>query len=123
VPASFYSAPIRLVVTPAPIALAPAAPVAVEVGAKVELPVRITRLYGYADPIELTLVAPGVKGVSGKATIPKDQGETKVPLQTDASTPPGEHTIKLEAKLKLNNQTITVEQPIPLKVTARPQPK
>jgi len=123
VPASFYSTPLRLVVAPAPITLSAPAPVAVEAGSKVEVPVRVTRMYGYGDPIELALVAPSVKGVGGKATVAKDQSEAKLLVQTDAATPPGDHTIKLEAKLKLSTQTITVEQPVTLKVTAKPQAK
>jgi hypothetical protein len=122
--ASFYSSPIRLLVTPAPIALTPpAAPVSVEAGGKVEVPIRITRLYGYTDPVDVTLVATNVKGVSGKAAIAKDQAEAKLPIQADASTPAGDYPLKLQATLKLNNQPITVEQPITIKVTAKPAPK
>ena len=117
--ASFYSPPIRLTVTSAPIKITPPAPVSLEAGGKLEIPLAITRLYGFVDLVDLAIVAPNVKGLSGKVTFAKDQSQAKLTLQTDAATPNGEHAIKLEAKLKLNGQTITVEQPLTIKMTAK----
>jgi hypothetical protein len=120
--ASFYSAPIRLTVAAAPIKIAPLATLTVAAGAKVELPVALTRLYGFADAVDLAIVAPDIKGLSGKVTLAKDQSKTNLSIQADAATPAGEHVVKLEAKLKVGGQAITVEQPLTIKVTGKAPP-
>jgi hypothetical protein len=117
--ASFYSPLIRLTVTASPITLAPLTTALLEAGAKVESPIELTRLYGFADAVDLAIVAPNVKGVSGKVTLAKDQSKTKLMIQSDAATPAGEYAVKLEAKVKVGGQTITVEQPLAVKVAAR----
>jgi hypothetical protein len=126
--ASFYSTPIRLTVTAAPVTVAPVT-ANVAVGGKAEADVAVTRLYGFADPIELTLVAPpGVKGLAGKATLAKDQAAGKLAITADAATPAGEHAVKVQAAMKVNGQAVTVEQAMTVKVTAKtaeptPSPK
>lgn len=117
--ASFYSPPVRLVVAASPIRIAPLAAVSTVAGAKAELPVEIIRLYGFADAVELSVIAPAVKGIAGKMTLAKDKLKENLPIQSNAATPAGEYAIKIEAKLKLNGQTITVEQPFTLKVTEK----
>lgn len=119
VSASFYSQPVRVRVRPAPITLTPPAPVTIEVGGKAELPVSIQRLFGFADAVELVVVAPNVKGLAAKAGIEKDQSQAKLPLAADAATPAGDHAVMLEARLKLNGQAITVQSPLTIKVTAK----
>ncbi len=118
-PATFYSPPIALKITAAPIKLDAPAPVTLENEGKLETPVKITRLYGFADPVEVILLSPTAKGIAGKATIAKDQAEAKLALQVDAATPPGEYPLKLSANVRINNQTITVERPLVITVTAK----
>ena len=93
----------------------------VEQGAKVEYSVSITRLYGYADPVEVNLVLPGgVAGLSAaKVVIPKDQTQAKLVIDAAATATPGDHTLTLQAVLKLNNQDIKVDQLVKLKVSAK----
>jgi hypothetical protein len=118
-PASFYSSPIRLTVAPAPITLtAPAAPLAVDAGGKADLDVVIARLPGYADPAELAIVTT-VKGLAGKGAVAKDQATGKLTITADASTPAGDHAVRVEAKVKVGAQTVTVDQPLVVKVTAK----
>jgi hypothetical protein len=119
VSASFYSSPVRLVVTASPIVLASPVPVKIEVGGKQEISVAITRLYGFAEAVEVSLIAPEVKGISGTITIPKDQATAKLAIQSDAATPVGNHMVKLQAKLKVNNQPITVEQRLTVNVVGK----
>lgn len=121
VTATFYSRPITVKVTAAPVTLTATAASQVEQGAKVEYSVSITRLYGFTDAVELNLVLPG--GVAGlnaaKIVIPKDQTQAKLVIEAAVNATPGDHTLTLQAALKLNNQDIKVDQPVKLKVSAK----
>ncbi|NDA68489.1 MAG: hypothetical protein EBY09_17945, partial [Verrucomicrobia bacterium] len=86
VDAAFYSLPITLTVTPAPIKLDEPAAQSLSQGGKVEVPVKLA-------------------------------------LETKADATPGEHKLTLQAELKLNGQTIKVDQPLVLKVAAVEKPK
>jgi len=120
-----YSEPITLTVAPAPITLsAEASGGVLEQGSKVEIPVKIVRLFSYGDPVDLTLSVPKeITGLSSaKVTIPKDQTEAKLVVDAAANAIPGDHKLTLQAALKLNNQDIKVDQPISLRVAAKPKP-
>ncbi len=121
VTATFYSLPISLRVTAAPISFA-SVPAASQVfqGMLIAVPVKLNRLYGFADAVDLTLAVPGeVRGLSAqKLTLAKDQSEAKLIVETTPDAPPGEHKLTLQAALKLNGQDLKVEQPITVKVVA-----
>lgn len=125
VDAAFYSLPITLVVTPAPIKLNEPAAQSLSQGGKVEIPIKLARLYDFKDPVDVSLVVPAsAKGVSAaKLTIPRDGTEAKLSLETKADATPGEHKLTLQAALKLNGQDIKVDQPLTLKVAAVEKPK
>jgi hypothetical protein len=114
-----YSTPIDLKITASPITLAPPAPIAAaKPGAKVEVAVAVTRLYGFADPIDLTLVAPkGVAGFTAAAVnVPKDKSQATVSLQLAPDVKPGDYTLTLTASFKQNNRPLKIEQPLAIKV-------
>jgi murein DD-endopeptidase MepM/ murein hydrolase activator NlpD len=124
--ASVYSPPIRLKLAPAPITLELGTPSGqVSQGAKLEVPVKITRLFGYADPVEVVLTVPGaVKGVqAAKVTIAKDATTAKLELAAAADATAGDHKLTVQAQLKLNNQNLTVDQPLALKLLEVPKAK
>ena len=125
VDAAFYSLPITLVVTAAPITLNEPAVQSLSQGGKVEIPVKLARLYDFKDPVDVSLVVPAsAKGVSAaKLTIPRDGTDAKLALETKADATPGEHKLTLQAALKLNGQDIKVSQPLMLKVAAVEKPK
>lgn len=125
VDAAFYSLPITLVVTPAPIKLNEPAAQSLSQGGKVEIPVKLSRLYDFKDPVDVSLIVPAsAKGVSAaKLTIPRDGTEAKLSLETKADATTGEHKLTLQAALKLNGQDIKVDQPLTLKVAAVEKPK
>ncbi|MFA6545629.1 MAG: hypothetical protein WCS99_14520 [Limisphaerales bacterium] len=120
VDAAFYSLPITLTVTAAPIKLSEPGAQSLSQGGRLEVPVKIARLYDFKDPVDVTLIVPGgVKGVSAaKLTIPRDGTAAKLTLETKTDATPGEHRLTLHAELKLNGQTIKVDQPLTLKVAA-----
>lgn len=121
VTATFYSLPISLKVTPAPVTFA-SVPATSQVfqGMLIAVPVKLNRLYGFADPVDLSLAIPGeVKGLSAqKLTVAKDHNEGRLIVETTPDTPPGEHKLTLQAALNLNGQDLKLEQPITVKVLA-----
>lgn len=125
VDAAFYSLPITLKVTPAPITVGEVPAQSLAQGAKTEVPVKIARLYDFKDAVELNLVVPAtVKGVTAaKLTIPASGTDAKLALETKPDATPGEHKLTVQAELKLNGQTIKVDQPLTLKVAAVEKPK
>ena len=125
VDAAFYSLPITLKVTAAPITLSEPAAQSLSQGGKVEIPVKLARLYDFKDPVDVNLVVPAsAKGISAaKLTIPLNGTDAKLTLETKPDATPGEHKLTLQAELKLNGQTIKVDQTLVLKVAAVEKPK
>ncbi len=120
VAASIYSPPIVLRVAPAPITIAPPGkPIFVQAGQKVEVPVNMTRLFGYADAVRVRLVlTPEVKGISSEEVVAaKDQVATKVIVQAEGGVAPGERAGKLQVRLKVNDFAIQVEENVIVNVT------
>jgi hypothetical protein len=119
------SVPIQVKVTPAPITFSLATESAsLTPGAKAEIPVKITRLYGFSDPVNLSLILPkelgGLKAAA--ATIEKEKTEANLVLEAAGDVKPGQHRCTLQASLKLNNQDLKVEQPLALQIgSANPQ--
>ena len=115
----FYSQPITLKVTPAPIAYAaPQAPISVKQGEKLALPVNINRLYGFADQVELGLEIPaGVAGLNvPKVPIPAGQTQANLMIEATPQATAGTHQLTMRAKLTLNGQALQVDQPVALTV-------
>jgi hypothetical protein len=115
------STPIVLKITSAPITLsAPTEAAQVKQGEKVEVPIAIGRLYGYADPVEIEFTAP--KEASGlklvKVSIPKDQSEIKAVIEAAKDAKPGEYSVTAKGTAKLGGQNLPVEQKFMLKVQA-----
>ncbi|MEN9574270.1 MAG: hypothetical protein RL514_2125 [Verrucomicrobiota bacterium] len=125
VDAAFYSLPITLKVTAAPITLSEPAAQSLSQGGKVEVPVKLARLYDFKDPVDVSLVVPAsAKGISAaKLTIPLNGTDAKLSLETKPDATPGEHKLTLQAEMKLNGQTIKVDQTLVLKVAAVEKPK
>lgn len=90
-----------------------------------EVPVKLARLYDFKDPVDVNLVVPAsAKGISAaKLTIPLNGTDAKLTLETKPDATPGEHKLTLQAELKLNGQTIKVDQTLVLKVAAVEKPK
>jgi hypothetical protein len=108
-------------ITPGPATLAVTKPpAALKQGASIEIPVSIGRLYGYVDAVTINATLPqGVAGLSiPNATIAKDQTQSKLVITAAANATPGTHELIVRATMKYNGQTVTIQQPLPLKVDA-----
>lgn len=89
----------------------------VKQGEKTELPLSITRLIEYAEQVNFTTVVRGVSGLSiQNVNIPKGQTQIKLPITAAANATPGTHQITLRATMRVNNQTLTLEQPFTLEI-------
>ena len=77
-------------------------------GAKVEVPLKLERRYGFAEAVTIDLAAPtGIKGVSAtKLTIPKEATEGKLIIESTADAPQAIHTCLLNAKCTWNGEEI-----------------
>ncbi len=116
-----YCKPITLKIAPSPIELALSSPaMSMKRSSKAEIPIKITRLYGYKDPVEISLLVPdSVKGLSAqKVTIPADQTEAKLVLETSTDVPLNEQKFNVQALAKLNGHDLKTEQPFTLTVAA-----
>jgi len=115
----FVSSPLTIKVTPAPITFNPLpASVVVKQGEKVNVAVAMTRLYGFADQVSVTGVVPG--GVAGltfaKLDIAGGQNQGALEIAAAENATVGEHQLTVRLTLKLNNQNLTVDQPLALMV-------
>ena len=111
--------PLTIKVTPAPITFNPLpANSAVKQGEKVNVAVAITRLYSFADQVSVTGVVPG--GVAGltftKLDIAGGQNQGALEIVAAENATVGEHQLTVRLTLKLNNQNLTVDQPLALVV-------
>ncbi|MCA9119213.1 MAG: hypothetical protein H6822_22670 [Planctomycetaceae bacterium] len=116
---AFLSTPIRLRIVETPLKLtanAPAEPL--KQGDKLELPVSIGRMYGFAEPTDVTLELPkGVAGVTiSKLTIAKDQQNGKFEVTANKDATPGEHAVTVRAKAKFNGIDVEASQQLVLKI-------
>ena len=117
VTATFFSAPIRVKVTPAPIDLNPIKAATVKAGEKVEVAVDVARKYEFKD--EITISSKAASGISvGNGKILKDQSNGKLTFTAGENVKPGDYKFEITAKMTLNKQNITVKQPVAIKVTA-----
>jgi hypothetical protein len=121
--AMFYTTPVTLKVAATPISLTLAPPPGpFKPTDKVEIPVTIARLYGFADSVTVGLAdanaAPGVH--VGEVSIPGGQTEGKLAVQLDPKVTLGDHPLTIRARLNFNGQPSQTDQPVTLKVDAMP---
>src|SRR5262249_38707654 len=103
---ALISTPIKLRINPTPLKLTPAAATAsLKPGAKQELELKLERLYGFADQVEVTLEPPsGVQGLSAeKLTLKKEEAQGKLTIATADNAAPGNHVCTLRARARFNN--------------------
>ncbi|MEX2140708.1 MAG: hypothetical protein WD894_15710 [Pirellulales bacterium] len=115
---TLYSAPVTVKIAAAPLKLEPTTGASMKPGDKQELAVNLSRLYGFADQVALSLVVPdpsiGVK--APEVNVPKDQSTGKLMLEVGPKAKPGEHQALVRATLSFNGQQLQVEQPVMIKI-------
>ena len=118
-----YSNPIVLNIAAAPINVSTEATADLKPDGKVSVPVKIEKLYGFDDALDITIGLPnGVGGISvGKLQIAKGSAEGMLEFSANAKPTAGDHVVKILAKGKFNNVNIESSTQITLKVSA-PEP-
>ncbi len=116
---AFASTAVSIRITAAPItvtAFAPRGPL--KQGSKVDIPVVINRLHGYAEPVQVTVVVPqGIAGLSIPAvTVPKDQDQVVVTVAAAADATAGQHALVVQATAKLNGKDLQASQGVQVTV-------
>ncbi len=113
------SAPIKVRILDSPIKISATAPAAgVKPGEKVEIPVKVERLFGFEDQVEFSFEPPaGVTGLTAnKPIVAKGQADGKFDITAANNATPGEHTITIRAKVKFNNVNLESTEKIVVKV-------
>lgn len=116
---------ITLAITQSPIKLSVSAPSEPIVpGQKREAPVEISRLYGYAEQVQLSVALP--KGVNGlkvvAAPVPAKQDKTKLVIEAASNATPGKHSLTITATSRLNNQQQQLTQEVVIEIAAPEKP-
>ena len=115
--ATFFSEPIQVKVTAAPVDLKPLEAVTIKAGEKAEVSVNVGRKYEFKEEITISSkAASGISVANGK--IAKDQAAGKLTFTVGKTVKPGDYNFEVTAQMRLNNQNITVKQPVTVKVTA-----
>ncbi len=117
---ALVSTPIKIKIDAAPYKLTAPGPTGVKQGEKAPFAVKLDRLYGFADSVELSFDAPnGVNGLKvEKVTLKKEEGEAKFEVTADKAATAGEHTATIRAKGKFNNMNVEATIPVVIKVEA-----
>mgnify|MGYP001244675882 CR=1 FL=1 len=111
---------VTLRITAAPITMSAMPPGAVKAGATLEVPVTITRLYGYADAVQLKVQVPeAAKGLKvAEVTIPAGQSAGKIVVEAAADAAAGAHALVVQAVSKFNGQDLSVAENVTITVEA-----
>jgi hypothetical protein len=110
---------VTIKITPAPVTLAVQPPVAaLKQGMKLERPVGINRLYGYAGPVQMNVSLPqGVAGLNiPQVVVPGDKNQGVVVVEANANATPGKHLLSLQATVQFNGQNLQIVEAVPVVV-------
>ena len=91
---------------------------AIKQGEKIEIPVKIARLYGITTAINVqTQIPGGLGGVSiASVNIPDNQLEAKFDITATANATVGEHTCTVRLVMNFNGHQLILERPLKLTV-------
>ncbi len=90
----------------------------VKQGEKIEVPVKVTRLYDFNANVNVQTSLPGgVGGISLQSVnIPGDKPDAKFQINAQANATPGQHECKVRLQMNFNGQNLTMERPLKLTV-------
>ncbi len=86
----------------------------VKQGEKIEVPIKLTRLYDFAENVTVqTQIPGGVSGVSGQSiTIPANKDELKFEITVLDNATVGTHDCTVRLQMNFNGQNLTMERPL-----------
>ena len=112
------SQPIKIRIAPAPITLPELAQLTVKPEAQVDFPIKIERLFGFNEVVEISAIVPDpANGLSAPAvSIAKDTNETTIVVTAAKEITPGDKELRIDAKVKLNGEELTVSRTLKIHV-------
>jgi hypothetical protein len=109
---------VTLKVTEAPITLEVTPPAAAKPGTTVEVPLKIARLYGFAEAVTIKTKAEKDFKVPD-VTLAADAAEGKLAVEVGAEAKPGTYNFTVDAAFKFNGQDLTVSRSVAVVVEAK----
>jgi hypothetical protein len=119
---ALVSTPIKLRIHPHPFNFtATNPPAAVKQGQKQELPVKLERLYGFAEQVELNFMPPqGVQGLSAQnVNLNKDQADGKLEVAAADNATVGQHACTIRCRGRFNNVQVETTATVTITVEAK----
>ncbi|MCA9172976.1 MAG: PPC domain-containing protein [Planctomycetales bacterium] len=112
------STPVTLRIAEYPITLTSPEKAAVKQGEKVDIPLKIERLYGFDQQVNTQLIVPG--GVGGlqiqNLNIAQNQTDGPVVVTAQPTATPGDHSLTLRVTMNFNGQGLTLDRQVVLTV-------
>ena len=95
-----------------------AAELTLKQGEKIEVPIKLSRLYDFKANVNLNTQLPGGVGGIGlqSINIPADKPEGKFEINAQANATVGVHECKVRLQMNFNGQNLTMERPLKLTV-------
>jgi hypothetical protein len=118
---ALVSTPIKLRIHPHPFNFTATNPPAVKQGQKVELPLKLERLYGFAEQVELNFMPPqGVQGLSAQnVNLNKDQADGKLEVAAADNATVGQHACTIRCRGRFNNVQVETTATVTVTVEAK----
>jgi hypothetical protein len=115
------STPVTIKIAEFPVTFeGPPAQATVKQGASLELPVKVTRLYGFDQPVNVQVVLPGGVGGIGVQNIQVAQGQAdgKLAFAAQPNATVGTHNVTVRVQMNWNGQNLQFDRPLALTVEA-----
>lgn len=113
------STPVTIKIAEFPVTLAGLPETAtVKQGAMLELPVNLTRLYGFDQPVNFQVILPGGVGGIGvqNLQLPNGQPDGKLVLNAQANATPGTHSVTVRTQMNWNGQNLQFDRTVAVTV-------
>ncbi len=113
------STPVTIKIAEFPITFeGPPAQATVKQGASLELPVKVTRLYGFDQPVNVQVVLPGGVGGIGVQNIQVAQGQAdgKLTFAAQPNATVGTHNVTVRVQMNWNGQNLQFDRTVGLTV-------
>jgi hypothetical protein len=90
----------------------------VKQGGMLELPVQLTRLYGFDQPVNFQVILPGGVGGIGVQNLQLQNGQAdgKLILNAQANATPGVHSVTVRTQMNWNGQNLQFDRTVTVTV-------
>lgn len=115
-----FSGPIELTVKPAPVELLLTnAAVTIARDGAMDVPIQITRLFGFDGPVEITMASPPKDLSVQKLTINKGETSGRLALKAGSGLATGDLKARIQGKVNWRNKDLTAESELSITVSPK----